>query len=112
MFDIDLGHFTELGNTVASFLVPNIFPYHFMVEKCVHFDIWNKKISKISKGPPMIWHIFEIFSQIQILKNEPNHIGGPFEIFEKIFIPNIKMYRFFHHKNDGEKCLGPKMKPQ
>ena len=22
------------------------------------------------------------------------------------------MYIFFHHKNDGEKCLAPKMKPQ
>ena len=27
-------------------------------------------------------------------------------------IPNIKMYTFFHHKNDGEKCLPPKMKSQ
>ncbi len=26
-------------------------------------------------------------------------------------IPNIKMYIFFHHKNDKEKFLAPKTKP-
>ena len=32
--------------TVASFLVPGIFPnIIFMVEKYVYFDIWNKKIA-------------------------------------------------------------------
>ena len=35
-----------------------------------------------------------------------------FEIFETIFFPNIKMYTFFHHKNDEEKWLAPKMKKQ
>ena len=48
------------------FLVLGIFSLHFYGEKYVHFDIWNKKISKISKGPPKNWLIFQIISQIQI----------------------------------------------
>ena len=60
----------------------------------------------------MIWLIFEIFSQIQILYNEPNHRGDPLKFSGFFFIPNIKMYTFFHYEIDGEKCLPPKMKSQ
>ena len=46
-----------------------------MVEKCVHFDIWNKKI--FSKGPP---YDFAHFSNLDLveknLKNEPQVISG------------------------------------
>ena len=76
---------------MASFLVPDI----FMVEKCVHYDIWNNFFS-----------LFAHFSNLDLaenLINEPNHMGGP----------NIKMYTYyFHYNNDGEKCLAPKIKPQ
>ena len=54
--------------------------------------------------------IFENFPK-NSASNEKLHLRGPFEIFE-IFIPSIKIYTFFHHKNDGGKCLVPKMKPQ
>ena len=48
---------------MASFLVPDIFPIILMVERGVHFDIMNeKKFQRVP--PPMIWLIFQIFSQI------------------------------------------------
>ena len=47
--------------TVALFLVLEIFPIIFKVEKCVHFDtIWNKK--KIQKAYD--WLIFQIFDTL------------------------------------------------
>ena len=82
---------------MASFLVPDIFPIIFMVEKGVYFDIWNFKKNQNFQPNPN-------------LKNEQN---PSFEkVKKKIFFPNIKMYTFFHHKNDGGKCLALKMKPQ
>ena len=38
-------------SSYACFGCQTFFPINFMVEKCVHFDIWNKKDSKNSKGP-------------------------------------------------------------
>ena len=70
-----------------------------------------KKISKILRVPPMIWPFFKIWIWLKIWKMS-QIIGGTLWNFQKFFIPNIKMYRFFHHKNDGEKCLAPKMKPE
>ena len=37
--------------TVTSFLVQEIFPIIFMVEKCVHFDIRNKFLFTFSLDP-------------------------------------------------------------
>ena len=33
----------------------------FMVEKCVHFDIWNNRISLFERAPSMILLIFQIW---------------------------------------------------
>ena len=93
VFKMDWGHFKELLQ--LSFLCQTCLPIILMVEKCVHYlDIWNKKrFSKISRCS------FFKFSA------KPK--------YEKVkFIPNIKMYTFFHHMNDGGKCLAPKMKPR
>ena len=54
------------------FLCQTIFPFIFMVEKCVHFDIWHKKNSKISKGPPYDLAHFSNFQPNPNLQNEPN----------------------------------------
>ena len=76
-------------------------PIIFTMEKCVHFDIW--------KGPYDLAH-YSKFQPNQDLKPEANHIGGYFEKVKKI--QNIKMQKFFHHKNDGGKCLAPKLMPK
>ena len=72
-----IGDILKKSYTVASYLVPDIsLPIIFMVEKCVHFDIWN--IKKFDKGSPyydMIWFIFQIWIWAENLKNEPNHRG-------------------------------------
>ena len=52
-----------------------------MVEKSVHFDIWNKKNFENSKGPPYDLAIFQNLNLAENLKNEPNHRGDPFKFF-------------------------------
>ena len=79
-------------------------PIIFMMEKCVHFDIWNKKYFENCKGSLYDLAHFSNFQPNPNLKNKPNH---PLNFF----IPNIKMHIFFHHKNVGGNCLAPKMKP-
>ena len=59
---MDLEHFKELC-AVSSFLVPDISPIIFMVEKCVHFDIWNRKISLFQT---MILIFFQIWIFLKI----------------------------------------------
>ena len=44
----------------------------FMVEKCVHFDIWNKKI-QFFKGSSYDFAHFSNLDLAKTLKNEPNH---------------------------------------
>ena len=78
---MDLGHFK--GLLWLHFWCQTFSSIIFIVEKCVHFDIWNKKISKMS----------------QIIGGDP---------LKKFFIPNIKMYTFFHHKSVGGKMPGTK----
>ena len=52
-----------------------------MVEKYIHFDIWNKKILlKILKGPPYDLTHFSKLDLAENLKNEPNYRG----LFEKM----------------------------
>ena len=53
VFDMDWGHFKEL--LWLRFWCQAFFPIIFMVEKCVHFDIWNEFFFTFSKGPPTIW---------------------------------------------------------
>ena len=65
----------------------------FMVEKCVHLDIWDLKKRK----------------KKSIFKGSPKKY---FEIYKENLIPNTKIYTFFHHKNEGGKCMTPKTKPQ
>ena len=89
---MDMGYFKELLLPEASFLVPDIFPIIFMVEKCAHFDIGNKKLFS-NKGFP---YKFVHFSSIDLA----NH-GGPFEIFEKSFYTKYQNVHIFHHKNVG-----------
>ena len=76
-----------------------------MVEKCVHFDIWNINSFENFKGSQYNLAHFSNFLPNPNLRNEPKE---PFEIFKTIFIPNIKMDTFFHHKNDGGKMSGIK----
>ena len=54
-------------------------PIIFMVEKCLHFDIWNKKI--FSKGPPYDFAHFSNLDLAENLKNETNHRGDPLNFF-------------------------------
>ena len=59
-----------------------------MVEKSVHFDIWNKKFFENSKGPPYDLAIFQNLNLAENLKNEPNHRGDPLK-FSKNFLFQI-----------------------
>ena len=68
-----------------------------MVEKCVHFDEENI-------------HFFQKTHDLAHFSNfQPK--GNPLKKVKNFLIPNIKMYTFFHHKNE-KKFLESKMKPQ
>ena len=67
----------------------------FLWWKNVYILIFGiKKIQKFQRVPPMIWLIFEIFSQIQILYNEPNHRGDPLK-FSEFFLFQISKCTHF-----------------
>ena len=57
----------------------------------------KKHFKKISMG---LFKFGTFFFKFQLNPNFKNK-----EIFKNIFIPNIKMYTFFHHRNDEEKWL-------
>ena len=78
-----------------------------------HFSLsflWWKNWYILIFGINMIWLNIQNLDLTENVKNEPNHRA--LWNFWIVFISNIKMYTFFHHKNDGEKCLPPKMKSQ
>ena len=66
-------------------LVSDIFPLIFMLETCLHFDIWNKKF---------FFHFFKgsshydlaHFSNLDLAENWKN------KSIQFFFIPDIKMY--------------------
>ena len=65
-------------------VVLDIFPFIFMLETCVQFDVRkNKKMFEIFKGS---LHIIWIICRDQTLKK----------------IPDIRIYTCFQHKNEGE----------
>ena len=87
-------------------------PHHFRMVKCVYFDIFahftNLDVAENLKNEsnhPNHRASYDLANFINLdeaenLKNKPNY-RGLFEIYKKCFISNIKMYTFFHHKNDG-----------
>ena len=67
----------RLGNILLwlHFWCQEFFHIIFMVEKCVYFDIWNKKNFNFSKGPSYDFAHFSNLDLAENLKNEPNHRG-------------------------------------
>ena len=53
---------TKEMSAMIMFLVSDTFPFRFMPETCVHFDFYNIFFLNLSKSPPMIWGIFQIFN--------------------------------------------------
>ena len=76
------------------------FPPSFLQWKNMYIlrHIWNNFFFNFSKGPP--FDLAHFPNLADIVKKEPNQIS------------KSSTYTFFHHRNDTEKCLAPKMKPQ
>ena len=73
-------------------------PIIFMVEKCVHFDIWNKKNSKMLKGPrpaPLWFGSFLKFSAKSKFCIMSQIIGGTLWNFRNFFYSKYQNVHIF-----------------
>ena len=92
VFNMEMRHFKE--PLWLHFWWQTFFSIILIVEKCVHFDIWNKKIPKLSKGPPMIWLIIQNLDLAENFKNEPNHRGDPLNFLKNFLFQISKCTHF------------------